>query len=464
MVVHSIIVLLAFFAAIIAAYNAFEFLSYGPNALPSPPFKVRQMLFFMSFGLDFYGLIFIAITALLWLIATVYSIGYMFVNYQNKSNLAEFFIFFHLSIFATFCLAFSQNLLTMFVFYEFLTFTTIPLILFNNTQESYNAIKKYLVILFGTSIGIAMPVIFYLYINLGDVNFYTLDLFREYAGLIPIWLVLALLVFGFAKHAMFPVHSWLPAAMIAPTPVSALLHAVAVVNVGIFCIIRITNTIFSIDDLANMQITMPFYSGYLLNFIAAFTIVFAAIKASYQTNLKMRLAYSTVSQLSYIILVILGFSYDTTLAGFIQMFAHSLSKIALFFCVGILYTKYHLTNVQQLNGLAKNNQLLFVCFLYAGLSLIGMPFTFGFTGKFFMIESLQHLNNWFTVFMLICSTFLTAYYMMPLFYRAIFLRASQNLTCNLHKYGIYFRAMFIALLGVNILNFIMFILYKDLIH
>jgi multicomponent Na+:H+ antiporter subunit D len=248
----------------------------------------------------------------------------------------RFFACFALSLSATMGVAFAGNLLTLYIFYEILSLSTYPLVTHHGDKEARSGGRTYLSHLLGTSVAFVLPAMIYCYLkNGGDMNFTDGSLLRTDvdagAGLI----LLLAFTFGFAKNGLMPFHSWLPNAMVAPTPVSALLHAVAVVKVGVFCVIRVFTGVFGLDLLKDLNVAV------VVSWIAAFTVITSSLIALTQDNLKRRLAFSTIGQLSYIIL---GVSLLTSLGvtgSILHVAMHAFGKITLFFCAGAIYVTMH---------------------------------------------------------------------------------------------------------------------------
>ncbi len=360
------------------------------------------------------GLLFALIASGLWIVAIVYSIGYLRAN--DEANQTRFFGFFALSIAATMGIALAGNFLTLFLFYEMLTLATWPLVTHHGDEDAHRAGRLYLGLLMGTSICLLLPALIAVGQLTGSTEFTAGGLL---AGKVSPAVTLALLaacMLGIGKAALIPVHRWLPAAMVAPTPVSALLHAVAVVKAGVFSIVKLIVYVFGTQHLLAAGVT-----GWLTA-LAAFTIVAASLVALRADNLKRRLAYSTISQLSYVTLAasLLG---ALSLAGAaLHIVAHAVGKITLFFAAGAIYTAAHKTRVSELRGIGRQMPWTMGAFAIASLSMIGLPPTVGFVSKWYMLSGAMTNGSIIAVAAIIASTLLNAAYLLPIVYHAFFSR------------------------------------------
>lgn len=360
----------------------------------------------ISFTLEPLGLLFALVASCLWIVTTVYALGYMRGN--NEAHQTRFFVCFALAIFAAIGVAFSGNLVTLFIFYEILTLSTYPLVTHKGTDTARNGGRVYLGVLLTTSIGFLLPAIIITWVVAGTIDF-TLGGVLE-GNLRPglAALLFALFLFGVGKAALMPFHRWLPAAMVAPTPVSALLHAVAVVKVGVFSVLKITVYIFGIDFAESGGFTQP------MMWVAAFTVLAASVVALRKDNLKARLAYSTVSQLAYIVL---GATLATRLGivgGAMHIVTHAFGKITLFFCAGAIYTALHKTLVSELDGLGRVMPFTFVAFAIASLSIIGLPPLGGMWSKWYLMSSAAATGELFLIAILAISSLLNIVYLLEI--------------------------------------------------
>ncbi len=319
-------------------------------------------------------------------------------------------------------IAFASNLFTFYVFYEFLTFGTYPLVIHKQTETSFEAGKKYLFYsLFGAAlILLGIIAVFWnsntLVFNPGGIlkqNLISLTVGR---------MIFLVFFFGFGvKAAVFPLHSWLPSAMTAPTPVSALFHAVAVVKSGVFAIFRLMYFVFSPELVKTMGLQLP------VLWIASLTIILSSLFAVYQQNIKKRLAYSTISQLSYIVLGFAFFSPDGIKGALLHMINHALLKITLFFCVGNIILRTGLNEVNELNGIGKKMPITATCFTLASIGLVGVPPTNGFVSKWFLSMGSLEAGETVYIIVLMISALLTAAYLLPICIRSFFFQESDKI-------------------------------------
>ena len=381
-----------------------------------PEFSVFSILpgLDLAFALEPFGLIFALIAAGLWPLTTLYAAGYMRGN--DEPDQTRFFVCFALAISAAIGMALSANLLTLFVFYEMMTLVTYPLVTHHGDIEARNGGRVYIGILMTTSIGLFLPAIVITWLIAGNVDFTPGGVFAGsgLGGLAAMGLY-GLFIYGVGKAAVMPMHRWLPAAMVAPTPVSALLHAVAVVKAGVFSVLKITVYIFGIDFLHVTGASQPFI------WLAAFTLLAASVVAIYCDNLKKRLAYSTIGQLSYIVLGAALASRLGATAGGLHIVTHAFGKITLFFCAGAIYTAVHRKYVSQLNGLGRAMPLTFAAFTIAALSLIGLPPMAGAWSKWYLMSGALDVQTQMVLVVLALSSLLNIVYLLDIPARAFFL-------------------------------------------
>ena len=384
----------------------------------------------ISFKVDAFGLLFAMGAALLWIATTIYSIGYMRSN--NESNQTRYFTCFAVALSCTIGVAFSANLFTMFLFYEGLTIITYPLVAHKGTDEAKHGARKYVIYLLGTAKAFLVAAIILTYNLAGTLEFSKSGIFP--AGIQSVhpellYVIFVLFFFGFAKCAIMPFHGWLPAAMVAPTPVSALLHAVAVVKTGVFAVLRIIIFIFGGNLMMDIGVDI-----FVITF-ASFTIIIASLLALSRDNLKARLAFSTISQLSYIILGAALLVPSAMIGGIIHITNHAFSKITLFFCAGSIYISSQKTEISQLNGIGKKMPWTMAAFAIATMSMIGVPPVSGFITKWYLIIGSLERHSIAVLIVLLLSSFLNAAYFIPILYRAYFKKQNlesedQNLTTN----------------------------------
>ncbi|MFT5578963.1 MAG: multicomponent Na+:H+ antiporter subunit D [Paraglaciecola psychrophila] len=381
-----------------------------------PSVEVSQVMpgLAIAFTVEPLGMLFAALASGLWLINSIYSIGYMRGN--NEKNQTRFFACFALALSATMGVAFAGNLFTLFLFYELLTLSTYPLVAHKGDAATVRSARIYLGVLLSTSIGLFLPAIIWTYSVAGTGDFTHGGILEGKLADPAIGLLLGLFVFGIGKAAVMPMHKWLPAAMVAPTPVSALLHAVAVVKAGVFAITKIIVYIFGIEFLFDSP-----SSGWLL-YVAAFTIIAASVVALRQTNIKRLLAYSTIAQLSYVVMAAAILKPLAEVGAAIHMVAHAFGKITLFFAAGAIYVAAKKTEVHQLRGIGRRMPWTMAAFTIGALSMIGVPPTAGFVSKWYILAGAFEANNLVAVFTIIASTVLNAAYFLPILYMVWFER------------------------------------------
>ena len=372
----------------------------------------------IAFRVEPLGMLFAALASGLWIINSIYSIGYMRGN--NEANQTRFYFFFAISLSAAMGIAFAANLFTLFLFYEALTLSTYPLVSHKGDEKTIRSARVYLGILLTTSIGLFLPAIVWTYMAAGTGDFTPGGILEGNVEGPLVGLLLGLFVFGVGKAAVMPVHRWLPAAMVAPTPVSALLHAVAVVKAGVFTITKLIVYIFGVDYL----FAQP--SGQWLLYAAAFTIVAASAVALRQTNIKRLLAYSTVSQLSYVVMAADILKPLAEVGAAIHMVAHAFGKITLFFAAGAIYTAAKKTEIGQLAGIGRRMPWTMAAFTIGAFSMIGVPPTGGFVSKWYILAGAFEADNYVAIFTMIASTALNALYFLPIIYLAWFGREPEG--------------------------------------
>jgi multicomponent Na+:H+ antiporter subunit D len=345
----------------------------------------------IAFRVEPLGMMFAALASGLWLINSIYSIGYM-----------------------RGAIALAGNLFTLFLAYEMLTLSTYPLVAHKGDPATVRSARVYLGLLIFASIALMLPAVVWTYIAAGTGDFTPGGILAGKVDGPLVGLLLALFVFGAAKAAVMPVHRWLPAAMVAPTPVSALLHAVAVVKAGVFVITKVIVYIFGIDFL----FAEP-SSGWLI-FAAAFTIIAASVVALRQQNLKRLLAYSTIGQLSYVVMASATLKPLAEVGAAIHMVAHAFGKITLFFAAGAIYTASKKTELAQLHGIGRRMPITMAAFTIGAISMIGVPPTGGFVSKWYILAGAFQADNYFVLATIIVSTALNAAYFLPIIYMAWF--------------------------------------------
>ena len=372
----------------------------------------------ITFVLEPLGMLFACVAALLWPVNTLYSIGYMRGNKEQHQT--RFYICFAIALSCTMGIALAGNLLTLFIFYELLTLSTYPLVTHKGSEEARKAGRVYLGILLSTSIGFFLLAILWTWHLTGTLDFKAGGILSGKVAGPELIILLFLYIYGIGKAALMPMHRWLPAAMVAPTPVSALLHAVAVVKAGVFTVVKVVVYIFGLDLLKSTS-----GADWVL-WLAGLTILIASVIALQQDNLKRRLAYSTISQLSYVILAVFILAPLSTAAAALHIAAHAFGKITLFFAAGSIYTAAHKTNISQLNGIGYRMPWTMTAFSIGAISMIGLPPTAGFLSKWYMLQGAFQQEQVFAILIIIASTLLNAAYFIPAIYVAWFKQPEQD--------------------------------------
>ncbi len=366
----------------------------------------------IAFKIEALGMLFALIAGLLWVVTSIYAIGYM--RSHDEPNQTRFFAAFAIAISCTLGIAFSDNLFTLFLFYELLTLSTYPLVTHAGTPEAKRGGRIYLGILLGTSIGFFLLGILVTWFVSGTIDFQQGGVLAGHLD--PAWggLLYALFLFGIGKAAIMPFHRWLPAAMVAPTPVSALLHAVAVVKAGVFTLLKVTIYIFGSDFILSNDLT-----GSLI-WVAAFTILLTSLIAMTKDNLKARLAYSTVSQLSYITLGAMLASKAGLIGASMHIAMHAFAKITLFFAAGAIYVVTHKKLISEMNGLGRAMPITFTAFFIGTLSIIGLPPFGGMWSKWYLGLGAVETGQLLLLAVLMVSSLLNILYLLPIPIRAFF--------------------------------------------
>lgn len=374
----------------------------------------------IAFRVEPLGLIFALVASFLWIVTSIYSIGYM--RGHHEQNQTRFYACFALALASVMGVAFAGNMLTLFVFYEALTLVTYPLVTHAGTPEAKRAGRVYLGVLLGTSIGFQLLAIIWTRSVTGTLEFRPGGVFPQGAPPALVGLLFALFVFGIGKAAVMPFHRWLPAAMVAPTPVSALLHAVAVVKAGVFSVLKVSVYLFGIDLLATLDVARA------VGWAAATTIVLASLVALREDNLKRRLAYSTVSQLSYIVLGATLANAAGVVGGALHIATHAVGKITLFFCAGAIMVACHKTEVSEMRGLGRAMPITMAAFLVGSLSVVGLPPFAGVWSKWYLTLGALAADQAVLAVVLMASSLLSAAYLLPIPIRAFFSPAPEGPT------------------------------------
>ena len=358
------------------------------------------------------GLLFALVASFLWIVTSLYAIGYM--RGHHEENQTRFFFFFAIAIASAMGVAFSANLFTLFAFYEVLTLCTFPLVTHHQTEEARRAGRVYLGILLSTSIGLQLLAIIWTWQLAGTVEFATGGILAGSASFGVLGTILVLYVFGVGKAAVMPFHRWLPAAMVAPTPVSALLHAVAVVKAGVFTVLKVAVYVFGLDLLSSLA------ASAWLSWVAAATIILGSLVAFTKDNLKARLAYSTISQLSYIVLGAMLANRWGVIGGGMHIAMHAFGKITLFFAAGAIMVAAHETDISRMKGLGRKMPVTFGAFFIGSLSIIGLPPAGGSWSKWFLGLGTLEAGQIGLLAVLMLSSLLSLYYLLEVPVKAFF--------------------------------------------
>ena len=371
----------------------------------------------VSFRADAFSMVFALVGSFLWIITVFYAAGYM--RGLNEHAQTRFSACFALTLFGAMGVAFADNLFTLYLFYEVVSVCTYPLVAHHQDAEGYDGARKYIVYLTTTAKGLVLPAMIVIYVLTGNLDF----AHNSHTGILSAGASDALAtvlyvccILGFAKNGIMPFHHWLPGAMVAPTPVSALLHAVAVVKVGVFCTTRVMLFVFGTDLMKSLNLGVP------TAYFVTFTILAASIIALTKDNLKARLAYSTVSQLSYIVLGVALLTVDGIQGGIVHIANHAFSKITLFFCAGAIYVATHKKCISEMSGLGRSMPFTFAAFAVASLSMIGAPPVAGFVTKWKLLVGAMEMpaHSMGILLVLLASTLLNVAYFAPVTYKAFF--------------------------------------------
>ena len=373
--------------------------------------------FEIKFVLEPLGATFAGIASSLWILNSLFTLGYMRGNKEEKQT--RFFTFVAIAIASAMGIAMSGNLITMFIFYEALTLSTIPLVTHKGDGKAREGGTTYVLTLMGTSLGLLFPAIIGTQLLAGTTDFTLGGVFGPEVSMTAIGILFFLFAYGIGKAALMPVHPWLPAAMVAPTPVSALLHAVAVVKAGVFAMLKVVLYTFG------PALTLASNAATAIAWIAAASIVIASLIALQQDNLKRRLAYSTVSQLSYVTLGAMLAAPAALVGAGLQIVMHAWGKITLFMCAGAIYTVAHRSNISSFDGLGRSMPWVFGAFLVGAFSIIGIPPLGGSWPKFYLMLGSLESGKALIIAALIISSILNVIYLVPVAARA-FLKAPAD--------------------------------------
>jgi multicomponent Na+:H+ antiporter subunit D len=366
----------------------------------------------IAFRLEPLGALFAVMASVLWAVNSLFSIGYM--RGAREANQTRFYVCFALAMFGVIGVAMAANLFTLFIFYETLTLATYPLVTHRGDAAARRAGRIYLGTLVGASVVLFLPGIIGVASVAGSTTFTAGGLLPGTTSVVIENVLLLLLVFGAAKAALIPLHGWLPAAMVAPAPVSALLHAVAVVKAGVFTILKISAYIFGPELIT----ALPAATWIL--WLAAATIVIASLVALTKDDLKARLAWSTVGQLAYITSAAMLPFASGLVAGGLHMVVHATAKITLFMCAGAIYVATGAAKISDMGGAGRRMPILLTFFFVASLSVIGLPPTGGMWSKFLLVDASFGSGEWLTAAAMIVSSLLSVAYLLPVAFNGLF--------------------------------------------
>lgn len=361
---------------------------------------------------DALSLLFVVLSSVLWLATTIYAIGYL----EHSPLRSRFFGYFSLCVSASVGLALAGNLVTFLLFYELLTLTTFPLVVHRGTPQSLAAGRRYLAYTLSGGLLLMLGVSL-LHLLAGSPDFtpggYLAPLLAS--GNVLLQVAFALLIAGLGvKAALFPLHGWLPQAMVAPAPVSALLHAVAVVKAGAFGIVRVVYDVFGVEVVRALDLAWP------LLFLAAFTILFGSWRALAQQDLKKRLAYSTISQVSYITLGVALLGPLAAVGALVHLVHQGVMKITLFFCAGNYAETLGIHKIRELNGVGRQMPMTSLAFTIGALGMIGIPPAAGFISKWYLGLGAAEVAQPWIILVFVLSGLLNACYFLPVVYRIWF--------------------------------------------
>jgi multicomponent Na+:H+ antiporter subunit D len=372
----------------------------------------------LAFDIEPLGMIFALLASGLWVAVAPYAIGYMRANGEARQT--RFAICFAIAISSAIGIAFASNLFTLFIFYELLTLSTYPLVAHKETAEARAGARTYLVILLSTSIAFLLVAIIWTWTLAGTLDFRPGGILEGRIDPAFAPLLLALFAFGIGKAALMPFHRWLPAAMVAPAPVSALLHAVAVVKAGVFAMLKVGVYVFGTGFLSATSASV------WLVWVASISLLLAAAIALGKDDLKERLAYSTVSQLAYVTLGVALANQMGIAGGAMQMVMHAMAKITLFMCAGAIYVAAGKTRVSEMRGLGRQMPFTFAAFLIASLSIIGLPPMGGAWSKWYLLLAAADAQQLAVMGVLALGSLMSLFYLLPVAAGAFFMPAPRG--------------------------------------
>lgn len=380
----------------------------------------------ISFLTSYTYLYFCIAICILWFFANIYSVFYVSKNYGTK-KLSKFMPFYNMAVCSALLMALSSNMVTTFIFYEILTLSTLPLVGFSGDEKSKSGLKKYMITLSLCAVVFLLPGILIIQNTIGTTEFMpnvgtissmftqeisdqNLDNYIYVPSSKIMMFAFLLLIFGMAKNTIFPFNGWLPAAMCAPAPVSALLHAVAVVKSGAFLTYKVIYELYGSQYIEHLHGTYPAIFSAIIS-VATIGIIYASISALFTRDIKRVLAYSTISGIAYILLLFFMATETSMKAGFIQMAFHGITKIGLFFLAGILYSMYHTNDYTKMAGAFTKHKVLLCAIVLFSVSMMGMPLTAGFISKQFTLHALIESQSYIALFGILFSAAMTTIYL-----------------------------------------------------
>jgi len=376
----------------------------------------------LQFRVDQFGLFFGVLASALWIVTSIYSIGY--VRGLNEHAQTRYFFNFAICLSATMGIAFSANLLTLFIFYEILTVSTYPLVAHKETHDAIMGGRKYLAYTLTAGVVILFAIIF-IYTLTGTLDFKPGGFLLGHGSPGTLTFLFAILILGFGvKAGLMPMHEWLPTAMIAPTPVSALLHAVAVVKAGVFGCLRVILYVFGPTLLHDLNLWI------ILAYFASFTVIVSGMYALAQDNLKRRLAFSTINNLAIIIMGAALLTPSSITGSIFHIGSHGFMKITLFFVAGAIYVKTHKENISELDGIGRQMPLTMGAFAICAMGVAGTPPICGFISKWYLAMGSLEAKEAFFLFVLLISALMDVAYFFPIIYSSFFKSPKDD--TNLH--------------------------------
>jgi multicomponent Na+:H+ antiporter subunit D len=400
-----------------------------------------------QFRVDAFGLLFATLASALWIVTSVYSIGYM-RGLQARSQ-TRFFFCFAWALHGALGIAFAGNLFTLFIFYEILTVSTFPLVAHKETSEAIRGGRKYLAYLLTGAILVFFSMGMTYGLS-GKLDFVPGGFLQGQGSENLLRLLFVTFILGFGtKAALMPIHEWLPTAMVAPTPVSALLHAVAVVKAGVFCVLRVVLFVFGPQLLHDLDLWL------VLAYFASITILVSGMLALAQDNLKRRLAFSTINNLAIIILGAALLSPSAITGGIFHIAAHGFMKITLFFVAGAIYIKMHKENISDLDGIGRKMPITLGSFAIGAMGIAGTPPLVGFISKWYLCLGSLEAKEIVFLFILLVSVLFDIAYFFPIVYHSFFKKSEDEMESGIQEAPMFMVvpiaicAILVILLGIS---------------